>query len=263
MIRKFIVRAGIVGLIVAVVGACSAEEAATSSQKKDNTEDPYTVKVDVPPASTHTIEVTKSDDAAPVVSAPDNSPPDVSIDESETKSVDSLKQAARGTGESQIALVANQASDKVENIVQGATNKSSAALQDAALKQEAMSDKVSDLKPDVVEEGDDSPFTTLVGDAAKGARLYNQCVICHAKVAGKNGVGPSLFNIVGRQAGTVEGFNYSPANSNADFIWTEDALFAFIENPREYLPGTRMTFAGVSDEQKRADIVEYIKTLTQ
>lgn len=103
----------------------------------------------------------------------------------------------------------------------------------------------------------------LVGDDARGKRLYGQCQACHAVIAGQNRVGPSLYGIVGRQAGTVDGFRYSDANTNADLIWTEDALFGFLEDPRGYMPGTRMIFLGVAKPQDRADIIAYLKLQTE
>lgn len=103
----------------------------------------------------------------------------------------------------------------------------------------------------------------LVGDDARGKRLFGQCQACHAVVEGQNRVGPSLYAIVGRQAGAVDSFKYSDANANADFVWTEDALFAFLEDPRGYMPGTRMIFFGVSKPQDRADIIAYLKLQTE
>lgn len=102
----------------------------------------------------------------------------------------------------------------------------------------------------------------LVGDDARGKRLYGQCQACHAVVEGQNRVGPSLYGIVGRQAGTVDGFRYSEANANADLVWTEDALFGFLEDPRGYMPGTRMIFLGVAKPQDRADIIAYLTLQT-
>lgn len=100
-----------------------------------------------------------------------------------------------------------------------------------------------------------------VGDAAKGKTAYASCAACHAVVAGKNGVGPSLFGVVGRKAGTVEGFRYSAAMQAYGKTWTAAQLDAYLKAPKTEVPGNSMPFFGISDDQKRADIVAYLKTL--
>jgi cytochrome c len=74
-----------------------------------------------------------------------------------------------------------------------------------------------------------------------------------------NRTGPSLANIVGREAGSVGGFNYSEANANSGIIWTEEKLFQFLEKPQRVIPKTKMIFAGMPDAQKRADVIAYLK----
>jgi cytochrome c len=76
---------------------------------------------------------------------------------------------------------------------------------------------------------------------------------------GMNRVGPSLANIVGREAGSVAGFRYSEANANSGIIWTEEKLFQFLEKPQRVIPKSRMIFAGMPDVQKRADVIAYLK----
>ncbi len=73
-----------------------------------------------------------------------------------------------------------------------------------------------------------------------------------------NRVGPSLHGIIGRTAGTVAGYNYSTANKNSGAVWDEATLFAYLENPRAYIPGTKMAFVGLRDAQQRADIIAYL-----
>jgi cytochrome c len=77
---------------------------------------------------------------------------------------------------------------------------------------------------------------------------------------GVNRVGPSLHGIVGRKAGTVAGFNYSTANKNSGVTWDEKTLFVYLENPRKFMPGTKMAFAGLKQPQQRADVIAYLKT---
>lgn len=100
----------------------------------------------------------------------------------------------------------------------------------------------------------------LTGDAEMGKRLFRQCQACHTLEPGKNRVGPTLHGVIGRHAGEVPGFNYSKANAGSDIIWTEDVLFEYLENPRDYLPGTSMSFAGFKLPQQRADVIAYLKT---
>lgn len=101
--------------------------------------------------------------------------------------------------------------------------------------------------------------TQLSGDTARGQRIYAQCRTCHALEAGLNRTGPSLHGIIGRHSGTVEGFRFSDANRNADVTWTEQALYDYLENPRAYIRGTTMAFAGLRDPQQRADVIAYLK----
>jgi cytochrome c len=100
----------------------------------------------------------------------------------------------------------------------------------------------------------------LTGDAAAGQRVFRQCQTCHSVKPGENKVGPSLHGIVGRQAGTIPGFRYSPANKNSGATWNEETLFAYLEDPRKFMPGTYMSFVGLKQPQQRADVIAYLKT---
>ena len=99
------------------------------------------------------------------------------------------------------------------------------------------------------------------GDVTKGKKTFRKCQSCHAVEEGKNKVGPTVFGVFGRTAGTVEGFKYSNAMANAGFVWDEAALEGFLENPKKYLPGTKMSFAGLKKESQRDDVIAYLKTL--
>lgn len=103
-------------------------------------------------------------------------------------------------------------------------------------------------------------FADFTGDAAKGAIAFVTCKTCHAVEVGVNKIGPSLHAIVGRAAGSVAGYNYTPANKNSGITWSEAKLFQYLENPQRVVPGTKMTFAGFPDAQKRADVIAYLKT---
>ena len=99
---------------------------------------------------------------------------------------------------------------------------------------------------------------TLTGDPDKGARIYNQCKSCHSLDEGRNLQGPTLYQVVGRPAGAIEGYRYSKANAGSDLTWTGQTLFDYLEAPRKYLPGTIMAYAGLRKEQHRADVIAFI-----
>ncbi len=100
------------------------------------------------------------------------------------------------------------------------------------------------------------------GDAARGAEIFRQnCSECHSPEPGQNLVGPSLFSVVGRPAGSIAAFRYSAAMKSSGIVWTTDQLMAFLKAPRKYLPGVKMKFAGLSDEQDRKNVVAFLATL--
>lgn len=100
------------------------------------------------------------------------------------------------------------------------------------------------------------------GNAATGATLFKQkCGLCHSTQADQNRVGPSLFGVVGRKAGTVSSYNYSDAMKNSGLTWDDATLDSYLAGPRAKVPGTKMTFAGFSNESDRADVIAYLNTL--
>jgi cytochrome c len=99
-------------------------------------------------------------------------------------------------------------------------------------------------------------------DAAAGQAVFkSQCSICHSPSLGKNNVGPSLFGVVGRHTASVAGFHYSAGNQAADLTWSEATLEKYIDSPKAIVPGTTMSFAGIKDAEKRADLIAYLSTL--
>lgn len=102
-------------------------------------------------------------------------------------------------------------------------------------------------------------LASYTGDATRGAGIFRQCATCHSLVEGQNRVGPYLKGIVGRPAGQVPGFRYSPANKNSGITWTEEQLFTYLENPQQVVKGTYMAYAGLKDPQQRADVIAYLK----
>lgn len=97
-------------------------------------------------------------------------------------------------------------------------------------------------------------------DAGQKA-FKQQCGICHDVAAGKNRVGPSLFAVVGRKAGTESGFNYSDATKNSGLTWDQAELNKYLADPRGTVPGTKMTYAGVKNDDQRRDLIAYLATL--
>jgi cytochrome c len=108
----------------------------------------------------------------------------------------------------------------------------------------------------------DAKGVAYTGDATAGEKTFKQCAVCHSAKLGENKIGPSLYGIVGRVAGTASGYNYSPANKKSGITWTEQALFDYLENPRSKMPGTKMAYAGLKKPQDRANLTGYLKKLS-
>lgn len=110
-----------------------------------------------------------------------------------------------------------------------------------------------------VEEVIDVAALLSAGDADKGEKVWGKCRACH-KLDGSNGTGPHLDGVVDRNVDAVDGFNYSGNLSGAADVWTPENLFAFLENPRGYAPGTTMGFAGLKKETDRANLIAFLQT---
>jgi cytochrome c len=85
------------------------------------------------------------------------------------------------------------------------------------------------------------------------------CAVCHTVEAGKNKIGPSLAGIVGRKAGSVAGFSYTDANKNSGVTWDEQTLDTYLVDPKKFIPGTKMLFAGVKSDADRKALIAYLK----
>lgn len=99
------------------------------------------------------------------------------------------------------------------------------------------------------------------GDPAAGKTAFNKCAACHAVAPGVNKIGPSMHGVVGRHAGSVESFNYSPAMKAYDVTWDRESLDKYLLAPRETVAGTKMIFVGLKNETERANVIAYLETL--
>lgn len=97
-------------------------------------------------------------------------------------------------------------------------------------------------------------------DAAAGEKIFTQCRACHqVGESAKNVVGPKLNGLFGRKAGSVDGYSYSAANKNSGITWDEATFAEYIKNPKAKIPGTKMVYAGLKDEQRIRDLIAYLK----
>jgi cytochrome c len=96
-----------------------------------------------------------------------------------------------------------------------------------------------------------------------GKKSFELCVACHSVKAGENGVGPSLHNLIGRTAGTSEGFRYTGPMKRSGIVWDEPTLTTFLRNPQAAVPGNRMPFSGMADEAALKALVQYLQTATR
>ena len=100
-------------------------------------------------------------------------------------------------------------------------------------------------------------------DPAKGKKVFKKCAICHSLKPGKKKIGPSLYGIIGRKAGTMAGFRYSSAMKKAGkngLTWTEETLDKYLKAPKKFIPGNRMPFPGMRKENQRSNVIAYLKS---
>jgi cytochrome c len=99
-------------------------------------------------------------------------------------------------------------------------------------------------------------------DPAAGQQIFKaQCGICHSVAAGVNGIGPTLFGVIGRRSGSVPGFNYTADHKKLDVTWDAATLDKYLTNPRAMVPDTSMIYAGLKDDAERADLIPYLEML--
>jgi cytochrome c len=98
------------------------------------------------------------------------------------------------------------------------------------------------------------------GDPARGENVFKRCLVCHMIGEGaQTRIGPVLNGLIGRKAGTYEGFKYTEANKNSGIVWDEPTLANYLKNPRATIPGTSMTFVGIRKDEEIEDLIAYLK----
>ena len=97
------------------------------------------------------------------------------------------------------------------------------------------------------------------GDAARGAKKFEECAACHKIAPGEDNVGPSLHGVFGRKAGTLTDFRYSPALKRSGITWTPQTLDTFLADPQKVVPANRMPYAGLADASDRTDLIAYLQ----
>jgi cytochrome c len=124
-----------------------------------------------------------------------------------------------------------------------------------------------DIKPQAPAAGPaapEEPIEKLLANATvdRGQTVAKQCATCHTfQKGGPNGIGPNLYGVVGRPRASEPGFSYSDAMKAKGGEWTIDDLNKFLTNPKEFIPGTKMTFAGLPRGNQRADAIAYLNSL--
>jgi cytochrome c len=96
----------------------------------------------------------------------------------------------------------------------------------------------------------------------EGQKIFKRvCFTCHTTDAGKNKIGPSLHGVIGRKAGTAPGFAYSTAMKDSNVTWDDQALDKYLADPKKFIPGNKMAYAGVKKEDERKEVIAYLESL--
>ena len=108
------------------------------------------------------------------------------------------------------------------------------------------------------------PGTTRAADSEAGQKAFARCKICHAVETGaRSAVGPNLHGIFGRKAGALDGFSYSAAMKNSGIVWDDESMSKYLRDPRGSMPGNKMAFPGVKNDEEMANLLAYLHQATQ
>ncbi|MFV0644802.1 MAG: c-type cytochrome [Sphingomonadaceae bacterium] len=121
---------------------------------------------------------------------------------------------------------------------------------------EAVPDSTAETAPDAT--GDTAATTAAAGQAPPA---FAQCAVCHSTKEGENGIGPSLAGVYGAKAAEIPGFQFSSAMQNSGLTFDDATLDAYLKNPMTEVPGTKMAYAGLKNDEQRKAVIEYLKTL--
>ena len=112
---------------------------------------------------------------------------------------------------------------------------------------------------ETVEEKIDIAALMAMGDVATGEKVFKKCAACHSIVkGGKNNIGPALYNVIGRQVGSISDYKYSKSLSAYNKEWTIEELNGYLIKPAKWIKGTKMAFAGLRKEKDRASVIKYL-----
>lgn len=104
-----------------------------------------------------------------------------------------------------------------------------------------------------------SASAAQAGDPNAGREVFKKCAVCHRLEPNRNAVGPSLYGVIGRKAGSVAGYSYSKALKAAEFVWTPEQLDQWLRNPKSLVPGNKMPFPGLPESNDRASVIEFLR----
>jgi cytochrome c len=108
------------------------------------------------------------------------------------------------------------------------------------------------------------PSATQAADTEAGQKAFARCKICHAvEIGGRSAVGPNLHGVFGRKAGTLDGFSYSAAMKNSGIVWDDDSMSKYLRDPRGSMPGNKMAFPGIKNDEEMANLLAYLHQATQ
>lgn len=154
-------------------------------------------------------------------------------------------------------LVINEMPETTEDVAvnEVATNKTAQKEETPEVKKEEPKKDEATANPALASLP--APYKTA--DLANGEKQFALCKACHTlSKTGRNGVGPDLYGVIGRKAGTAEGFNYSDAMKESGKVWSVTSLDSYLKAPKTFVSGNKMAFAGIQNDKNRKDIIAYI-----